>query len=83
MAFWDGTISVVYTVKYLFNKPVEEWLFSDEIGIFTKSGLQKLTLKKLKYIITILYRSNQVFLHNTGIYIMSNIKLFSKTINDI
>ena len=32
------------------NEPVEEWLFSDETGIFTKLGLRKLTLKKLKYI---------------------------------
>jgi len=54
MVFWDRTISVVYTVKYLFNGRVEEWLFSDEIRIFTKPGLRKLTLKKLKYIIMIL-----------------------------
>ena len=39
MVFWDRTISVVDTVKYLFNEPVEKWLFSDEIGIFTKLGL--------------------------------------------
>jgi hypothetical protein len=30
---------VVDTVKYLFNEPVEEWLFSEEIDVFTKSGL--------------------------------------------
>jgi hypothetical protein len=30
MVFWDRTISVVDTVKYLFKEPVGEWLFSDE-----------------------------------------------------
>jgi hypothetical protein len=38
-SFEIGQISVVDAVKYLFNEPVEEWLFSDETGIFTKSGL--------------------------------------------
>jgi len=39
MVFWDRTNSVVDTVKYLFNEPVEKWLFSDKIGIFIKLGL--------------------------------------------
>lgn len=39
MVFWDRTISVVDTVKYPFNGPVEEWLFSDKMGIFTKLGI--------------------------------------------
>lgn len=43
MVFWHRTTSVVGTVKYLFNEPVGEWLFSDKIDVFTKHGLRKIT----------------------------------------
>jgi hypothetical protein len=46
MVFWDRSISVVDTVKYLFNEPVEKWLFSDKIGIFHNIRTMKTYTKK-------------------------------------